>query len=130
MKRIVLLILFIIVAISYGNTQNIVKFLLPDNCNASSTSVGEVNPGNNVKLELYPNPNKGSFILNLKSDTPIGEGIINIYNTMGQIIYSEKFFSEFDYYADHLNLSGIAPGIYFLSIGKGNQHVSTRLIIK
>jgi hypothetical protein len=128
MKKIGLLVLFIFIATSYGNSQTVVMLKLPKNC-ALKTGV-EVSQSNDAKLELFPNPNDGKFVLNVKFDTPIEKAIIKIYNGMGQNIYSEEISSDLDSYVAQLNLRKITQGIYFLRIEKGVQYISTKLIIK
>ncbi len=61
-------------------------------------------------VSLYPNPNKGSFILNTGS-MEIKD--ISIYNTLGNVVYEKNSTSENLLNIDILNLS---EGIYLLKV--------------
>jgi hypothetical protein len=72
-----------------------------------------------IRLTIYPNPSKGVFTI--KSQTKKGE--LEIYNSIGERVYSEKLKSE-TIYLNH------PPGIYFVKVSDGEKVLSQKLIIQ
>ena len=72
------------------------------------------------QIDLYPNPTRGE--VNIDFDKPLGDFHINIRNTAGKLVLTEKFHNtqEVD-----LHIEG-APGLYFVEI----LHESERVIFK
>ena len=89
----------------------------------TSVSVSEMALINSINV--YPNPSDGLVRMNFNEDfSSIPE--ITIYNSSGQIIYSEKTNSINNYKT--FDLSVQAPGVYFINIRSNNQ-VSTKTIV-
>lgn len=130
MKKTILILLFLAIITSYGSGKTVVKLLLPANCKSSTTLVDELKKNNGSKLELFPNPNQGSFTLNVSFESKIGEATISIYNSMGQLVYNEMICSDFEDFGGQIRLNGLTPGIYFVNVKNANHEVSTKLIIK
>lgn len=130
MKKIRLAILFLLIISNYGYAQTVVKLLLPNNCAASITTVNEVKPNELANLEIYPNPNNGNFTLKIKLKKLIDKAIINIFNTLGQIIYSKEISFNSLCYEEKLNIKEITPGIYYLRLNNEKAETSITLIIK
>ncbi|MFC2111053.1 BspA family leucine-rich repeat surface protein, partial [Bacteroidota bacterium] len=68
---------------SRSNVANTMAIILPD-----TTGIHEV-IGNNLGINIYPNPNKGKFIIHLVSPQKENVNLI-IYNTIGKVIYKEE----------------------------------------
>jgi len=75
------------------------------------------------ELVIYPNPNKGSFILD---NTTREKGILRINNLQGQEVYSLEIDSDFRQIIP-LNLN---PGIYIATLYQSKSIMTTRLVIK
>lgn len=112
-----------------------IRATAPANCTASGstifkyslsnisndyTSVSEISLSS--KLKVYPNPNRGTFNVEL-SGTGYEVSDINLYNALGEMIYhtSEKNISE-------ITIPAITPGVYHLEIitdkGTANKKVT------
>ncbi len=70
-------------------------------------SVGE----NNTTFQVYPNPAKGMLNINVQANYQY-----DLFNNMGQRILTGHAFG-----IKHLNVNGLAKGIYVLRITTGNQ---------
>jgi hypothetical protein len=81
-------------------------------------SIEEINP---TDFKVYPNPNKGTFVLELNKDA----SLISIYNETGQKIKEIQNLSTGKH---HLNLSDLSPGLYYMNI-RGDGYNSYRKII-
>ena len=69
---------------------------------------GFENGSNEGDLAIYPNPNHGEFQM-VKSK--IEEGVISIYNSLGQIVYSNTLQAVNQY---SIKIYGVLPGLYTL----------------
>lgn len=130
MKKTIIFLLFLALAKSYGNSQTVVKLLLPDNCNTNQTKVEDLNKNNGSKLELFPNPNEGSFSLNVSFKSKVDKANINIYNFMGVVVFDETIFCNSEKFIKQLYLKNLTSGIYLVIVNDAKQQVSTKLIIK
>ncbi len=82
----------------------------------------------NIKLELFPNPNNGIFNFSI-----IGydgkELTLEIINIMGEIVVSKELSISNNSYKDILDYK-LADGMYFLKISHGNQMRTKRFIVR
>ncbi len=86
-----------------------------------SNSVDEINQ--DISLELYPNPNEGNFTISF-SDLHVLPQQIEIFNSVGQIVYSKEIASQ------KFNVELDQPsGIYFARINTNKGMVVKRIII-
>lgn len=74
------------------------------------------------KFAVYPNPSENSNILNIRTTETINQ--VEIYNTLGQTLYSKKGDTR------EINIQDIASGIYLMKIYSGNKSVVKRVIIQ
>jgi hypothetical protein len=130
MKKTFIFLLFLALAKSYGNSQTIVKLLLPDNCSTNQTIIKDLKNNNGSKLELFPNPNDGSFSLNVSFKSQIDKANISIYNSMGKIVFNEIIFCNSEKFIKQLHLQNLTAGIYLTIVKNAKQQVSSELIIK
>ncbi|MFT5822107.1 MAG: hypothetical protein ACI8ZM_003363 [Crocinitomix sp.] len=85
----------------------------------------------NYNLNLYPNPNNGTFDLTL--DNFVGDDIlIEVYHELGGIAYSQSITDmNIDGYQQlSLNLSHLSKGIYFMKVVSNNQSAVKQFIIQ
>ncbi len=83
-------------------------------------------------FSIYPNPNNGTFeiavnyLASATSPLERGRGVsIEIYNSLGQLIYSNEIISS----SQTISLDNISSGIYFVRVGVGNNYAEQKLII-
>ena len=67
-----------------------------------------------VDFSIYPNPANGS--LNVNFEEPVNNGIVEIFNFTGTLLYSETV----NGYATTIDLSALPAGMYFVSITADN----------
>lgn len=85
-------------------------------------------------LSIYPNPNTGTFTMNagisisgMNSENEIS---IEIYNSLGQMIYSKQISSTDGSMNKTIELNDIAKGIYIVRIQNGEVTDEQKLIIE
>ena len=77
-------------------------------------------------ITLYPNPNK-SGLLNIESTSPIQE--INIYNLIGQSVFSKSFQGVM--LNENITIDPSLNGVYFMSVKlENNKRSLKKLIVK
>ena len=76
---------------------------------------------NTANINLYPNPSNGIFNFQLANDLQI-----EVYNSLGQLLSSEKMTSG----NNTINITNQAAGIYFLKANDDGATTSTYKIIK
>lgn len=79
-------------------------------------------------LKFYPNPNTGSFMIELY--VPEQNDLnIRIYNQLGQIVYSHKKTQFSGELKERLSLNDQPTGIYFLQLTSGDKTFNEKVII-
>lgn len=76
-------------------------------------------------MSLFPNPSNGIIKIHLQPDAIYSE--ISIFNTAGQIVFSEKILNTPDLTID---LTSLCKGIYFIHLDNNKQSQISKLIIK
>lgn len=80
--------------------------------------------GTQISLDIYPNPVKQSFTVNL-SEIPVGELSLCVYNLGGNLISETSIRSE----VSEINVSTFNPGIYLIAIKSGDEMIFEKKII-
>lgn len=77
------------------------------------------------EFSVYPNPNNGTFMIDLNYLSNSGniDANIEIYNAIGQIIYSNQL-------TDAITLKDITAGIYVVKLQIGNNTLEQKMIIQ
>jgi hypothetical protein len=70
-------------------------------------------------INLYPNPNNGSFNMDLNEASQI-----IIINAVGQVIFNETLNAG----KQNLDILNAANGIYFVKVKQGNKHQTIKFI--
>lgn len=86
---------------------------------------------NSVTLDagIYPNPNKGSFNLEMTSNN--SEKVsIKIMNLLGVEVYSEELIKDAGDYVKPMDLTGLADGVYYITLSNEKQKLVKRLVIE
>ncbi len=72
------------------------------------------------QISVYPNPNQGSFEINLSD---IADAEIQLYNSLGELVLSDKANSS----SYHVN--DLKSGVYLLRISIGEEFVTKRIVV-
>jgi len=91
------------------------------------TGVEEISE--NTRIQVYPNPNNGSFTikLNLNSSEAVD---IRIFSALNEIVFEENNVSTGNDYTKSVNLSEYASGIYYLQITGEKSSWVKKIIIQ
>jgi hypothetical protein len=83
-------------------------------------------------ISIFPNPNSGTFILNIENAAQPCCGT-NLYfkitNELGQMIYEYKEDSFSGNFSKEINLNRENNGVYFVQVTIGNQTFNRKLVI-
>jgi hypothetical protein len=80
------------------------------------------------KVELYPNPNHGQFTLSISSDTQ-KKIDLRIFTNLGVVIYEKTGLNVQGTLNEEINLSGVAPGIYYVRLTSSDQQIIRKVVI-
>jgi hypothetical protein len=78
--------------------------------------------GNELKLDLYPNPAKS--VLNIEVKSPAESVNIKIYNAIGQIINDFNLSGS----KTTIDLSGYQKGLFFVGVDDGSRNMLKKFI--
>ncbi len=79
-----------------------------------------------MKIEVYPNPNQGSFLL--KSDYENLESI-QIIDVLGRVRHSEELNPRALKFGKSMKLNSFQSGLYFIKLISGNQSKIVKIVI-
>jgi hypothetical protein len=79
-----------------------------------TTGINEIN--NNAGINLYPNPNNGTFKLSGILANNNKPAQIDVVNTLGAVVYSSTVSTVDNRIEAELNLGHVAPGLYMVRI--------------
>jgi hypothetical protein len=80
-------------------------------------------------FNIYPNPAPKEFTIDF-SNPSSGKIKINLLNHIGQNVFSKEVFSNTGYHKEIINLSGAAPGVYFVTIQIGDAVERRKVMIE
>ncbi len=80
-------------------------------------------------IELFPNPNDGTFKLNFNSST-ISPISISITDASGKEIIKDEINDFNGTYTGEFNLKGNTPGIYFVNINQDGKVLTKKVVLK
>ena len=80
-------------------------------------------------MDLYPNPNKGKFIVSANFASVQTEVILSVTDVNGRVIAVYNYQSVDKYFKTQIDLSNNAKGLYFLNLKAGVNNVTQKLII-
>jgi hypothetical protein len=101
--------------------------VLTGSCGSGQIGIKELFK-NTLELKAYPNPlTDGELSLTFKSNS--NNITIDIYDVLGNRVYSEKVVTQKDNnYTHKLNLDGITNGVYIITIGNSYSYTPYKLI--
>ena len=112
--------------------SNAIAVSVPCKEGLSAGEVGEMINDENT-FSIYPNPNKGSFTIETTVTTQnfaSPESTIEIYNNLGQLIFSKKVIANGGIINEPIELKNIAPGIYLVKLWNNNIYNVKNIIIE
>ena len=80
-------------------------------------------------MTIYPNPNNGQFNL-LLSGYDAAQVMVNITNTVGQVVFTASIAVDGDNTVQEINLENMAAGTYFVHLTDGQRNDVQTLVIK
>ncbi|HEY9113117.1 MAG TPA: T9SS type A sorting domain-containing protein [Bacteroidales bacterium] len=120
-----------------GNGSVSVEVVSSDGCTGTSedfpvmiddcTGLQEI--GGNDALSVYPNPAQNQLNVVYNSATA-KQYSLQIFNTAGVIVYSEKMSGNGNEISTAINISELKPGMYFIRINSGNTAIANSKFIK
>lgn len=86
-------------------------------------------PENDMKVNIYPNPNEGDFIVDITHIRPMNNVIIGISDMNGIELHSEKLKGEALHFRKELHLPNLSKGLYLVTVRFDQDKCVRRLII-
>ena len=120
----------------YGSHTISVDVVTADGCTSSDTvtvnlkdctSIGENSA--NVKMDVFPNPNKGSFILELNS-VSADRVTIKIVNVAGAVVFEQRDIVVNGNYRQQINLTDFSKGVYSISVFGSDYQLNKKIVIR
>jgi PKD repeat protein len=101
----------------------------------TTTKVGYINVSPNgiveidvdISAKLYPNPNDGTFVLDLQSKQR-QDVHLSVFNNQGQMVYQESFVAD-QSQKKKVDLSAFAKGIYYVRLSTNQSLIFTEKVI-
>ena len=84
---------------------------------------------NSANISVFPNPNSGSFKLNVNGIANDNNNKISVTNMLGDVIYTNNAKANNGSIDTEINLGAVSSGIYFVKIENGNSTSVQKLII-
>lgn len=72
---------------------------------------------------LYPNPAASYVSVQLNDGSQVGS-LLEVYNQMGQVVLAARVTTA----TFHLDVSGLAGGLYFIRLGNGVSQESLKFV--
>ncbi len=105
---------------TFGNSSFVAK--LSNTASFSSLEINEIN--NDTQISIFPNPTNGSF--NVFTSQQIKNGSIEIYNIIGELIYSQKITNQ----QNIIDLQNPASGLYFVKVINDGEVIGMKKVVK
>lgn len=116
-----------------GPTTNTYVVVLDDGCTIPSASITFTVNANictgvteltNSSLSVYPNPT--SNFLNIEFLNIPEKGVVELYNTIGELMFSEKLNNK----NNAINTSQLNYGMYYIRVVENNKVIALQKIVK
>lgn len=113
-------LIFFAITTSLDTTATTFGHLLLDDLSISSTSgLSEISVKKDNSFIIYPNPSKGEFKLNVKSQVEV-----SVYNQLGQVVVHPVI------YTPNKSIKIGEKGIYFVRVKDNSGYKTQKLIVK
>jgi hypothetical protein len=80
-------------------------------------------------FELYPNPNRGNFNIQLDSNVTSSEIKVSVYDMRGRMIFDNKYSNQATF-NQNIQLTNAQSGVYLVSVTDGNRKLVKRIVIE
>ena len=80
-------------------------------------------------FNLFPNPTKGEFTLNLKVINT-DEVSVQLFDIRGRLIDQKKYYNTITNFSKRMSFDKASSGLYLLRVTNGNKQTTRKLIIK
>ncbi|MBA2611077.1 MAG: T9SS type A sorting domain-containing protein, partial [Bacteroidetes bacterium] len=88
---------------------------------SACTGIAGVNSSEALSIKIYPNPNKGDFMISAETNLTL-----SLVNSLGQVVKIITLNSQNNYKAQ---VNDLANGIYFIVGDSGHQLISQKIIV-
>lgn len=94
-----------------------------------NTNLGVEEMAEEVYFQVYPNPNKGSFVI--MSEKILGDGkvLIEVFNAAGLLVYSESI-PEWSKGNKTITLPNASTGVYLLRLSGNGLNISKTVMVQ
>jgi hypothetical protein len=92
-------------------------------------TVGVAELPDNINVNIYPNPSKGEFVLDLSSSETENLNV-SIHNMLGEKVYARTGIRFTGRYTSNLNVENLREGLYFLIIEGNDLYLARKVIIR
>lgn len=92
------------------------------------TATGLTDAGVQIEYTIYPNPTHGKFQLMIAAAAPVEQVSVRITDVLGNIVHEEAFTHINGLYSYQIDMTGVATGIYNVSISDGT-HTEVRKVM-
>jgi len=82
-----------------------------------------------MNLIGFPNPNRGSFMIEVFNGVGGEDILLSIQNALGQIVYASDEKITGDHWKTEIDISGNASGIYFLEIRSADGYYKYKMVV-
>jgi hypothetical protein len=83
-----------------------------------------------LSLQLYPNPSKGHFVMEIQTASYKANDTYNmeVYNVMGTLVYSDRI-DVLNTYRQEMHFETLSKGVYFIRLTGKTNILTGRFII-
>ena len=114
------------IMIAFQNRGHYGQAIYIDNINLSSP-LGISENNSIINFNAYPNPNNGMFTIDMTANK-MDDYSLELYNSLGEIVYTEKLNQFVGDYKKQLNISDLRKGIYFLNVRSSKERIGSKKI--
>jgi PKD repeat protein len=116
-----------IFSVTVSTPDGCVQTLYPNVFFKTCTGLG--NMTNEVTTKIYPNPNSGTFTLEMNS--LIAENVnISVTNSLGVNVYTETGITFSGKYAKQIKMNNVPAGVYFLTVKSSDKTSVQKFLVK
>jgi len=106
----------------YRTTNSSMVYINVDSSSAHTTNLSHIS-GLNTQVSLYPNPNNGTFTLQLNEYENTS---VEVYNIIGECVYRQPATSS----NSQINITDLSNGMYQLRVLKNNNLIYQSKVVK
>lgn len=105
-----------------GSLNNFTVEVCTQTVLASSNFVNDI-----TDLNIYPNPNNGTFTINFKPES--NTTAVKIHDIRGRNVF-EKSFENNGIFNQTVSLNNVESGVYLVTIQDGNRNITKKIVIE